>query len=146
MLQKSQSFDSGYRRHAIITNPFYTDLSNIMNDGCFLEINRKYLKTWSDIEVFILYMKLYEVIKTMTIAQSRSDILSVIHVLMSHTESRKQLIGLFERFKSEEESFEEVLKQFMQDKAVFLAESSSSLLPSSDAKHEQQHALSWKPI
>lgn len=104
------------------TNPFYSHLSSLMQDKTFREINSTYLSRWSDIEVFILYIKLYDVIERVVPREdtSKVNIINIIHVLMSHTESRRKLISLFQQFKNDEESFTDILKQYITQSSLLL--------------------------
>lgn len=110
-----QSFDS-----AIHHNPFYLNLSNIMQDEQFRKINSMYFNKWSDIEVFILYIKLYDIIEVLVSGQSKDNIINIIHILMSHRESRRKLISLFQEFKNDQESFTDIVKQYIKTQSSFL--------------------------
>lgn len=114
MLQKSRSFESAIPAASTRINPFYLNLSNIMQDEQFRTINSTYFNKWSDIEVFILYVKLYEVLELVVSVQSKDNIINIIHILMSHTESRRKLISLFQQFKNDEDSFTDIVKQYIQ--------------------------------
>lgn len=115
MLQRSKSFDSVIRH-----NPFYLNLSNLMQDEQFRNINNMYFNKWSDIEVFILYVKLYDIIELLVSGQSKDNIINIIHILMSHTESRRKLISIFQQFKNDEDSFTDIVKQYIQTQSSFL--------------------------
>lgn len=123
MLQKSysDSFLSTSSSKIIESNPFYADLSRLMQDERFREINQLYFNRWSDIEVFVLYIKLYNVIEMIIPKDSSKDnIIGIIHVLMSHTESRRKLISLFQQFKNDEASFSEIVTQYVQTQSRYL--------------------------
>lgn len=123
MLQKSysDSFLSTSSSKIIESNPFYADLSRLMQDERFREINQLYFNRWSDIEVFVLYIKLYNVIEMIIPKDSSKDnIISIIHMLMSHTESRRKLISLFQQFKNDEASFSEIVTQYVQTQSRYL--------------------------
>lgn len=125
MIQKSRSessFLSENKNDNIISqNPFYLHLSTLMEDETFKNINELYFNRWSDIEVFILYVKLYNIIDIMiTENHSKEFVINVIHVLMSHTESRRKLIHLFQEFKNDDASFSDIVKQYIETQSHYL--------------------------
>ena len=61
MLQRSFSFDSYLNK--ISHNTFYQDVKKLMENDHFREINKKYLSQWNDVEIFMLYVKLYEIVE-----------------------------------------------------------------------------------
>lgn len=120
MLSRSKSADSMCNTRLVMENPFYSDLSSIMNDPTFQKINKNYFQRWSDIEVFFMYIKLYEAIETITPRLNKQDILSMIHVLMTHCDSRRKLVNIFQNFKQDEDSFLKILKQHIQTESMNL--------------------------
>jgi hypothetical protein len=135
MLQKSQSSDSFLQTKKPVyeegktdntssqlrrLNPFYNDLSELMRDDRFRQVNRLYFNRWSDIEVFVLYVKLYDVIEMIMTDRHRDEVIDVIHMLMSHTESRRKLISLFQQFKEDDASFKDVVKHYVETQSNFL--------------------------
>lgn len=118
MLSRSKSLDSIYKPNLILDNPFYSDLSSLMNDTNFQKINQNYFQRWTDIEVFIIYVKLYEAIQRIFPNLKRDKILSMIHVLMTHSDTRRTLIEVFENFKKDEESFLGILTKFIKKESI----------------------------
>lgn len=127
MLSRSKSLDSMCKQNIIIENPFYSDLSSLMNDKTFQKINKNYFQRWSDIEVFIIYVKLYEAIQRISSNLTRDKIISMIHILMTHCDSRRTLINVFENFKKDEESFLGILTKFIQKESIHLLQDTKTI-------------------
>lgn len=127
MLSRSKSLDSMCKQNIIIENPFYSDLSSLMNDTTFQKINKNYFQRWSDIEVFIIYVKLYDAIQRISPNLTRDKIISMIHILMTHCDSRRTLINVFENFKKDEESFLGILTKFIQKESIHLLQDTKTI-------------------
>jgi hypothetical protein len=98
-----------------------------MNDTTFQKINKNYFQRWSDIEVFIIYVKLYDAIQRISPNLTRDKIISMIHILMTHCDSRRTLINVFENFKKDEESFLGILTKFIQKESIHLLQDTKTI-------------------
>lgn len=78
------------------TNPFYQDLVALMTSPSFQQFSSKYMRSWTDVETVLIYVKLYE-----SLAQyldAPHDIMAVIDRVMNTDLARKRVIQGFRDF------------------------------------------------
>lgn len=85
-------------------NPFFRDLTGLMNNVEFHDFYNKYFHDWSDIQTMIFYMKLYKAIEYGYQTQYQSNIepelmTFVLHKIMTTTSMRKRAMEMFNSFK-----------------------------------------------
>ncbi len=85
-------------------NDFFKDLHNLMNNNEFKQFYNKYFTNWVDIEVMMMYMKLYETIKHSYQLKfnheiSYSVILFMLRQIIRNNETRRMVMDNFELFK-----------------------------------------------
>ena len=73
-------------------NPFYDDLVDVMGSRAFRAFCSKYMRTWSDIETVLLYVKLYESIESFLPQASPDDVVAVIDKIMNDAPARRQTV------------------------------------------------------
>ena len=86
------------------SNPFFRDLTGLMNNVEFHDFYNKYFQDWSDIQTMIFYMKLYKAIEYGYQTQYQSSIepelmTFVLHKIMTTTSMRKRAMEIFNSFK-----------------------------------------------
>lgn len=86
------------------SNPFFRDLTGLMNNVEFHDFYNKYFHDWSDIQTMIFYMKLYKAIEYGYQTQYQSKIepelmTFVLHKIMTTTYMRKRAMEIFNSFK-----------------------------------------------
>lgn len=117
MLHRSLSLDS-YMNH-IYENTFYNDLMRLMNDPIFIDINQKYMKQWSDVEVMILYIKLYDIIRINNPHLDMTEIIIIIDYFMNNSTIRKQIIYLFTEYKKDNSlSIPEMIQKLLKENTI----------------------------
>ncbi len=85
-------------------NGFFRDLSRLMEKADFQAFHEKYLADWSDIEVTMMYMKLYTDIKSkypqsFERPASKELALFITSKVIGNNETRRFLIEKFTEFK-----------------------------------------------
>lgn len=85
------------RSHLVAENSFYGDFVKVMTSAPFRHFCTKYMKTWSDIEAILLYVKLYEMFDNL-VNQDPSTIISVIDCIMNDNNPRRKAIDIFRDF------------------------------------------------
>lgn len=116
MLQRTHSYNS-YLNH-VAKNKCYSDLEILMESTFFQYINKTYLQQWSDIEVFILYIKLYNTIDEFMKPNNKKEIILWIDYLMNNSDIRKNLINIFRIFQTDGKTFENVLKKQIKEYSI----------------------------
>ena len=86
-------------------NNFFKDLHNLMSNKQFKQFYDKYFTNWFDIEVMLMYMKLYDTMKTTYEQKYKQPIdqhtlLFMIREVIRNNESRKYVLENFELFKN----------------------------------------------
>ena len=86
------------------SNPFFRDLTGLMNNVEFHDFYNKYFQDWSDIQTMIFYMKLYKAIEYGYQTQYQSNIepelmTFVLHKIMTTTSMLKRAMEIFNSFK-----------------------------------------------
>ena len=85
-------------------NNFFKDLQDLMKNPHFKQFYDKYFTNWMDIEVMIMYMKLYDTMK-LTYEKKFNKILDeptllfMIREVIRNNDSRKWVLDNFELFK-----------------------------------------------
>lgn len=84
-------------------NIFFNDLDNLMNDQNFKKFYDNYLNNFNDIKVVILYIKLYETIKSeyrdrYNLEINKELLIYMIRELMTDKNSRKMIFDSFHNF------------------------------------------------
>lgn len=85
-------------------NDFFKDLHNLMNNPQFNEFYKKYFANWMDTEVMIMYMKLYDTLKSSFKNKFNEDISSsmllfIIRQIIRNNDTRKIVLDNFKLFK-----------------------------------------------
>ncbi len=85
-------------------NNFFKDLHNLMKNPEFKQFYDKYFENWFDIEMMIMYMKLYESIKQSYLLKFNQEIpftvlLFILREVIRNNETRRMIIDNFELFK-----------------------------------------------
>jgi len=85
-------------------NNFFKDLHDLMKNPQFKQFYDKYFTNWMDIEVMVMYMKLYDTLqlsyeKKYNKKLDESTLLYVIREVIRNNESRKYVLDNFELFK-----------------------------------------------
>ena len=86
-------------------NDYFKDLHNMMQNKEFRNFYNKYYKNWGEIEVMMMYMKLYESIEneyynSFNKKISREQILYIVKEIIKNKNSRKYTFKQFKEFKS----------------------------------------------
>lgn len=85
-------------------NDFFKDLHNLMKNEEFKTFYNKYFNSWFDIELMMMYMKLYETIETTYKLKFNETIpyeliLFMLREIIRNNETRKTVVDNFELFK-----------------------------------------------
>ena len=85
-------------------NEFFKDLHDLMSNPQFKQFYNKYFTNWMDVEVMIMYMKLYDSIKQSFEVKfkepiSNSMLLFILKQVIRNNDSRKIILDNFELFK-----------------------------------------------
>ena len=85
-------------------NEFFKDLHNLMKNPEFKQFYNKYFQNWFDVEMMIMYMKLYESIKQSYILKFNQEIsytilLFILREVIRNNETRRMILDNFELFK-----------------------------------------------
>jgi hypothetical protein len=113
MLQKTFSYDSYLNK--ISDNTFYQEIEILMNNHHFRHINKTYLSQWNDIEIFMLYIKLYEIIEDYFKPNNSKEIIMMIDYLMQNSITRKQLIEIFRNYQNNCIDIHQLLKKILKN-------------------------------
>ena len=85
-------------------NEFFRDLHNLMKIKEFSNFYKKYFTDWFEIELMMMYMKLYTMIKDSYELKYKKTISTELHMVLlkeiiKNNESRKMVLDNFELFK-----------------------------------------------
>ena len=85
-------------------NDFFKDLHNLMKNKEFKQFYNKYFNNWFDIELMMMYMKLYDTIENTYYYKFKENIdsdllLFILREVIRNNETRKTIINNFELFK-----------------------------------------------
>lgn len=85
-------------------NEFFRDLHNLMKIKEFSNFYKKYFTDWFEIELMMMYMKLYTMIKDSYELKYKKKISTELHMVLlkeiiKNNESRKMILDNFELFK-----------------------------------------------
>ena len=90
-------------------NTYFKDLHDIMQNEKFRKFYDKYYKNWGEIEVMMMYMKLYESIEKEYFQQfnekiSKEKVLYIVKQIIKNKDSRKYTVKQLQQFKNFEKS------------------------------------------
>ena len=85
-------------------NEFFRDLRDLMETPQFQKFYQKYFTNWDDVELMVMYMKLYKSIKDSYIQKFKHScslelMLYILREVIRTNESRKIIIDQFQNFK-----------------------------------------------
>jgi len=92
-----------------ISNQFFNDLYNLMNNKEFNLFYTKYFNNWDNITTLILYFKLYETINNYFYINynrkiTKKELTYILHHIFTNTILRTIIIQKFTQFKTNSES------------------------------------------
>tara|TARA_B100001094_G_C18176882_1_gene798410 strand:- start:856 stop:1260 length:405 start_codon:yes stop_codon:yes gene_type:complete len=92
-------------------NNFFKDLNDLMSNKQFKKFYDKYFTNWMEVEVMLMYMKLYDTMKTSYEEKYKHPIdepslLFMIREVIRNNESRRWVLDNFELFKNGKEQIQ----------------------------------------
>lgn len=81
-------------KQLLARNPFYHDLADVMNHAPFRRFLSHHMKTWSDVETCLMYIKLWEMIESY-VGGRTEEVLPVLHRIMTDQQARRHAVSLF---------------------------------------------------